>query len=129
MNTAYGQHCGSAALPPLVAQADVQLLLDPATPGKAAAHLTGCDLAAVPHTAAEAGAAHAWLQQHASDAAPAFFKQAQKVHRWSALFDGAARLPLPPDGDLSERLQALALAPGAAANGKAAQAAEQVMLV
>lgn len=119
LNEEYAQRCGSAALPAQLAVAKAQLLLEPDAPARAAERLTACDLASVSNTAAEAAAAHAWLQEHAPDAAQTFAAAAREVHRWSATFDGPDRLPLPPDDGLSEKLQGLALLPTPATNGSA----------
>ena len=110
LNKLYVDRAGAASLRARLAAAKVQLLVEPASPGAAAAHLTACDLAAVPHTHADAAEAYAWLREHAGNTEhrDRFFAAAQAVHRWSAVFEGAERLPLPGD-DLIERLKKMSV--------------------
>jgi hypothetical protein len=95
------------SLPACVAAASVQLMIDKDV-GKAASHITGCDLSAVRHSVADAAEAYRWLQTHAQGASATqeFFKKAQSIHRWSAVLDGQDRLPLSEEG-LADRLKVL----------------------
>jgi hypothetical protein len=113
----YIKRCGKQGLAARHATARAQLLLDPSQPAKAASHLASCDLSSLPHTVHEAAQAHAWLRDTCKDkeAAKAFYAKAQEVHRWSEVFDGPDRLPVPADEGLSERLQAMSGTPAAAA--------------
>jgi hypothetical protein len=113
LNDAYAKRSSATSLPACLAAAHGQLLLDPSQPSAAAAHLASCDLVAVPHSAGEAAEAYAWLKDECKDAeaADALFKRAQLVHRWSAVFDGPERLPVPAVEGLAQQMKALSVAP------------------
>lgn len=123
LNKLYVDRAGGASLRARLAATRVQLLIDPDQPGAAAAHLTGCDLAALPHTHADAAEAYAWLRENAGETEHKgrFFAAAQAVHRWSAVFEGAERLPTPEEG-LIERLQELSVG----SNGSGAAIGDRV---
>jgi hypothetical protein len=111
LNEAYVTRCGASSLAALVSAAEVQLALEPSLPAVAAALLSNFDLRSIPHSASDAGVAYAWLQRHCQDSgeADAFFKKAQSVHKWSSLFLGRDRLPLPADA--LDNVQALSVSP------------------
>jgi hypothetical protein len=93
--------------------------------GKAAAHITGCDLSSLQHTVADAAEAYRWLQKHAAGAegVEAFFGAAQAIHRWSGVFSGQNRLPL-TDAGLAESFKTLSIANSSGANAEATKAGQ-----
>jgi hypothetical protein len=119
LNAQYVSSVCARSLPARVAAAKVQLLIDN-DEGKAAAHITGCDLSTLRHTVADAAEAYRWLQKHAASAegVEAFFRAAQTIHRWSGVFSGKDRLPLTAAG-LAESFKTLSIANGSDADAEA----------
>lgn len=79
----------------------------------AAKLLSACNLEETSHTLEDCMAAYKWLQEEPAvkAAADQFFTKAQAVCKWSSVFNGRNRLPLPQQ-DLCCRIQAVSMENG-----------------
>jgi hypothetical protein len=94
LNESYRSKHSSTGISQLLAVAQMQVHTDPSSKAAAAAALASVDLASMSqHSVVDCEAAFRWLRDdmQQAEAAATFFDSAQKVHRWSSVFEGPER--------------------------------------